>query len=82
MRPELDPKGGSLLDRFGKQVLRIRLLDDDLGSYQHRPPGFSMVCEQSFHGDHDEVWIVVRSSNGVELSRWNVRAVAEIVWHI
>lgn len=72
-------QGNSMQDRYGKAVLRIRLLGDDLGRYT-APRGCSMVCEQSFHGDHDEVWIVARTAEDVEVNRWNIRAVAEIVW--
>ena len=78
MRP--DPNGGSLADRFGKVVDRFRLDGDDLGKYEHVPPGTTLTCEQNFHGDHDTVWIVAREAGGHEVQRWNVRSVVTIIW--
>lgn len=37
-----------------------------------------ILCE-SFHGDHDEVWIVV-CENGIEVERHNPRHVESIIW--
>lgn len=39
----------------------------------------NLTLSATYHGDHDEFWIV-RTKDGKELSRVNVRYVTEIIW--
>jgi hypothetical protein len=43
--------------------------------------GQVVICENEFHGDHDEDWLVVRTViERRELGRYNTRFVSCIVW--
>ena len=41
--------------------------------------GLSLFLSATFHGDHDEFWIV-EMRDGVEIARHNPRYVDQIIW--
>jgi hypothetical protein len=42
--------------------------------------GMTLRLSATHHGDHDQFWIVLSSSTGVELTRYNPRGVERIQW--
>lgn len=62
----------------GKAVAYIGSADDEWGIFA-KATGSTMTAEVSYHGDHDEWWIV-RRINGVEVARYNCRHIQTIDW--
>lgn len=70
----------ALHDMIGNELKRIIFTsegDQSLWSDKFN----QIVLEQSFHGDHDDYWAVVKIRNtGQELERHNIRFIASLIW--
>jgi hypothetical protein len=40
----------------------------------------TLVCECSFHGEYDSMWIVVLDAKGNETARYNAKYLESIMW--
>jgi hypothetical protein len=64
---------------------RINLIDITESTVSGNPErhasgrGRQLALSATFHGDRDEFWIV-ETIDGVEIRRWNAKAVAYIEW--
>lgn len=43
-------------------------------------PGAWLYYGETYHGDHDEAWIVARNDAQQEVRRYNCRQLAQIEW--
>lgn len=66
----------------GKPINMFEITDMTISGNPERHSsgrGRSLALSATFHGDHDEFWIV-ETLNGMETRRWNTKAVAHIEW--
>lgn len=71
-----------LREKHGKRVKRLFLLNPEQllsPNVIESGPELEMYFANDFHGDHETLWVVL-FENGKEISRFNIRAVAFIVW--
>lgn len=71
----------SIQEQSGRELKRIIFPgppEESLVSNQE----WQIVFESSYHGDHDELWAVVKvRSTGQELERHNIRYISSLVWN-
>jgi hypothetical protein len=66
----------------GRKVRRVEFVDGPSGNpgiWDSRT-GQRIEFIATYHGDHDESWLLLRDGDGNELERRNARFVERIVW--
>lgn len=66
----------------GKEIAYFSIPTDAIGDSEGFRPitGQKFVLSATFHGDHDEFWILILDTDGKELERHNCKFIWTIEW--